>query len=293
MIAKARLKSLVEKYQTAKLNGQLKNSSEATMRTWIDELLSIFDWNVQNTQQVLTEHSLGVKEKNRLRSIGSSNTRPDYTLVNGKVMLAFVDAKSLFVNIEKEKDVAFQIRSYGWSIGAPFSVVTNFEQLAIYDCSIMPNITDEPHYSRLYLFTYDEYVDKYDIINSYLHRVNVIEGNIRIISGKGNTLDEKFSKLLGEIRIDLAKAILKKNEISNINVLSYYVQTIINRILFIRVCESRTLEIDGLLKQFAQTNFWEEFKKCSYADFYNHYDGPMFKKIPPLYDLSIDNEEFS
>ena len=293
MIAKARLKSLVEKYQTAKLNGQLKNSSEATMRTWIDELLSIFDWNVQNTQQVLTEHSLGVKEKNRLRSIGSSNTRPDYTLVNGKVMLAFVDAKSLFVNIEKEKDVAFQIRSYGWSIGAPFSVVTNFEQLAIYDCSIMPNITDEPHYSRLYLFTYDEYVDKYDIINSYLHRVNVIEGNIRIISGKGNTLDEKFSKLLGEIRIDLAKAILKKNEISNINVLSYYVQTIINRILFIRVCESRTLEIDGLLKQFAQTNFWEEFKKCSYADFYNHYDGPMFKKIPPLYDLSIDNEVFN
>ena len=68
---KEELISLVNRYQTAKDNGQLQNASEATMRTWIDELLSLFDWNVQNTQQVLTEHSLGRAERARLHEIGS------------------------------------------------------------------------------------------------------------------------------------------------------------------------------------------------------------------------------
>jgi predicted type IV restriction endonuclease len=93
------LKALVERYQKAKSNMQLQNSSEATMRAWIDEFLRIFGWDVQNTHQVLTEHSLGRNERSRLREIGSTNTRPDYTLVNGKVMLAFVDAKKLAVLI--------------------------------------------------------------------------------------------------------------------------------------------------------------------------------------------------
>ena len=43
------LKSLVDRYKVAKANGSLENSSEATMRTWIDELLSLFGWNVQGS----------------------------------------------------------------------------------------------------------------------------------------------------------------------------------------------------------------------------------------------------
>ena len=106
------LSSLIKRYQEAKDNGQLQNASEATMRTWIDELLSLFGWDVQNTQQVLTEHTLNKSERARLNVIGSTNTRPDYTLVNGMVKLAFVDAKSLDINIENDKSVAFHIRSY-------------------------------------------------------------------------------------------------------------------------------------------------------------------------------------
>ena len=122
MTIKDRLQNLVSRYQTAKSKGQLQEASEATMRTWIDELLSLFGWNVQNTHQVLTEHTLGKDEKKKLQGIGSNNTRPDYTLVNGTVRLSFVDAKSLAVNIGEDKNAAFQIRSYGWSISAPFSL---------------------------------------------------------------------------------------------------------------------------------------------------------------------------
>lgn len=292
MAAIDRLKTLVERFQAAKTNLQLENSSEATIRAWIDELLSIFGWDVQNTQQVQTEHTLGRSERERLHGIGSTNTRPDYTLVNGNVPLAFIDAKSLGVDIEHDKDAAFQIRSYGWSIGAPFSIVTNFEQMAVYNCSVMPNVNDEADFARTFFFICDQYIENFETLQAILLRSNVIAGNLRLTHGNENALDGNFSIMLGEIRKELAKAIIKNNQIDNISTLSYYVQTIINRILFIRVCESRGLEIEGLLKRFSEGNFWNEFKNSSYADFYNHYDGPMFKRIPPLQSLSIDNEVF-
>lgn len=286
------LNALIVRYQKAKDNGQLQNASEATMRTWIDELLSLFGWDVQNTQQVLTEHTLNKTERARIHEIGSTNTRPDYTLVNGRVKLAFVDAKSMDVNIENDKSAAFQIRSYGWSIGAPFSIVTNFEQLAIYDCSVMPDVNDNADYARRYLLKYDQYEEMSAILETFIGRSNVISGNTIIVRSKGNALDERFSSMLGNVRKDFAKAILLHNPINNTKLLSYYVQTIINRILFIRVCESRGLETDGLLQQFATQGFWNAFKESSYADFYEHYDGPMFKRIPPLQSLIIDNDVF-
>lgn len=286
------LQNLVDRFSQAKINGKLNNASEATMRTWIDEFLSVFGWNVQDTHQVLTERTLDKEERQKLKAIGSTNVRPDYTLVNGKVPLAFVDAKSLEVNIETSKEVAFQIRSYGWSIGAPFSIVTNFEQLAIYDCSYMPRINDEASYARRFYATAEEFVGKFETLETFLSRSNVLAGNVKFVQQKGHALDENFSKMLGEARIEFAKAIIEKNQIESVGVLSYYVQTIINRILFIRVCESRGLEVDGLLNKFAQGNFWEEFKNSSYGDFYDHYDGPMFKKIPSLQSVQIDNAVF-
>lgn len=289
---KDELKALILRFQKAKERGLLQNASEATMRAWIDEFLSLFGWDVQNTQQVLTEHTLNRTERARLNEIGSTNIRPDYTLVNGRVKLAFVDAKSLDVNIENDKSVAFQIRSYGWSIGAPFSVVTNFEQLAIYDCSVMPDVDDDASFARPYLLRYDQYVEKAETLEAFLDRGNIISGHTIFVHEKGDALDEKFSAMLGEVRKDLAKAILLHNNIRSTVALSYYVQTIINRILFIRVCESRDLEQEGLLKQFASQGFWDSFKASSYAEFYDRYDGPMFRRIQPLQSLRIDNDVF-
>lgn len=286
------LRALVDRFLQARSSGQLHNSSEATIRTWIDDLLKIFGWDVHNTNQILTEHSLGRTERAKLRQIGSSNIRPDYTFVNGSVALAFLDAKSPAVNIQNDKDAAFQIRSYGWSIGAPFSIVTNFQQLAIYDCSIIPHVDEEANFAQVYFFTCDQFVANYEILKKFLLRTNLLAGDIKFAAPKGNALDERFSKILGDTRLELARSILRHNDVDNVNTLSFYVQTIIDRILFIRVCESRGLETDGLLRNFAESGFWENFKNCSYADFYDRYDGPMFRRILPLQSLSIGNDVF-
>ena len=61
------LQNLVNRFSQAKINGNLNNASEATIRTWIDELLSVFEWNVQDTHQVLTERTLDKEERHKLK----------------------------------------------------------------------------------------------------------------------------------------------------------------------------------------------------------------------------------
>jgi hypothetical protein len=46
----------------------------------------------------------------------------------------FVEAKKPSVRLEHDKGPAFQTRRYGYSASLPISIVTNFNQLVIYDC---------------------------------------------------------------------------------------------------------------------------------------------------------------
>ena len=141
-------RAFITNYQEACKRGELDMASEETIRAWINQMLAVFGWNVRNTNHVLQEVQLETLERVALSGIGSTNTRPDYTLMNGRVRLFFLDAKKRTVNIREDKGVAFQIRSYGWSIGASYSVVTNMDELAIYDCTAMPRHSRAPHARR-------------------------------------------------------------------------------------------------------------------------------------------------
>lgn len=286
-------KSLIAAYQEACLRGELDMASEETIRTWINQMLAIFGWDVRNTNLVLQEVSLGITERTALCEIGSSNTRPDYTLMNGRVRLFFLDAKKQSVNIKDDKSVAFQIRSYGWSIGATYSVVTNMDELAIYDCMAMPRHTDNADFARIVYLKTSELADNFELLNSYLGRQEAVR---RIQSARfagRDSIDKNFSRALCHIRLDLAQAIINGNNGAvSITDLNLWTQIILNRILFIRVCEARGLEKEGLLREYADVDFWTQFKSSSYIAFYEHYDGPMFARISQIQNLNIDNAIF-
>lgn len=286
-------RAFVASYQEACERGELEMASEETTRTWINQMLAIFGWDVKNTNHVLQEVPLEIMERAALNEIGSTNTRPDYTLMNGQVRLFFLDAKKRTVNIKDDKSVAFQIRSYGWSIGASYSVVTNMDELAIYDCTAMPRHTDNADFARVVYLRTENYTDNFNRLNSFLGREETINNSHRMRFVGKDSIDKNFSKALSCVRLNLAQAIIAGNRrtisIADINL---WTQIILNRILFIRVCEARGLERDGLLKNFAATDFWLQFKRSSYIDFYEHYDGPMFARIRQIQDLIIDNVVF-
>ena len=297
---KDRLRQLIEKYQSFKEQRRLDLSSEETIRTWINELLAIFDWDVMDTSQVLQEKVLSKGEKAKLEEIGSSSTRPDYTFKIGNEKLTFLDAKATNVNIENNATAAFQIKSYGWSILAPCAFITNFEEFAIYDCTYIPSQDQNANLGRLY-FTINDYLNNFEVFENHLLRSNILSGSLSkrysdTLRTERNiqklTPDFVFAEQLSVFRLSLAKDILENNaQIINNNseLLAYLTQVIINRIIFIRICEARRIEKEGLLLDFQEKGFWSEFKESSYNDFYEHYDGPLFERINSFQEIEISD----
>lgn len=299
---KDRLQALIEEYQAFKNDGKLDLSSEETIRAWLNAMLEIFGWDVRDTSQVLQEKVLSIAEKERLKEIGSSSTRPDYTFKIAKQKLTFLDAKALYVNLETDSVAAFQIKSYGWSISAPCAFISNFEQFVIYNCTYIPQREQSANFGRIFL-SLDEYIDNFEVLEQHLLKENIYNGVLNEIYSDGNKIrgvdtispDFAFADLLSEFRLGLASDIYEKNQafIANNNeLLSYVVQVIINRILFIRICEARKIEENGLLLQFKENGFWENFKASSYMEFYEHYDGPLFERIDAIHNLTITDGVF-
>lgn len=300
---KQKLAELIAEYNKFKEQGKLDLTSEETIRTWLNEFLDIFDWDVRDTSQILQEKVLSKVEKEKLKEIGSQNTRPDYTFKVARQKLTFLDAKDISVNIYEDKEAAFQIKSYGWSILAPCAFISNFEELAIYDCTYTPERGQNANLGRLY-FTIDDYIDKFEILEAHFLKENIYSGKLDEIYSttlQGNryvektTPDFKFAQQLSDFRLSLATDILNNNADyirSNSANLSYIVQIIINRILFIRVCEARKIEEDGLLLLFNENGFWNEFKNSSYFEFFEHYDGPLFDRINAIHEIEISNDVF-
>ena len=300
---KEKLAELIAEYNKFKQAGKLDLTSEETIRTWLNELLAIFDWDVRDTSEVLQEKVLSKAEKEKLKEIGSQNTRPDYTFRIAKQKLTFLDAKDISVKIFDDAEAAFQIKSYGWSILAPCAFISNFEEFAIYDCTYTPEQNQDPNLGRLY-FTIDDLVANFDLLEEHLLKENIYKGRLNELYSatmqdnkyvQKITPDLRFAAQLSEFRVALASDILNKNPAyiaDNAANLSYIVQIIINRILFIRVCEARKIEEDGLLLSYKAEGFWDAFKNSSYFEFFEHYDGPLFDRVNAIHEITVSNEVF-
>ncbi|MCM1003060.1 MAG: BREX-1 system adenine-specific DNA-methyltransferase PglX [Candidatus Gastranaerophilales bacterium] len=298
--AKENLKNLISEYEKFISNSAQDEISEETIRGWLNKFLEIFDWDVRQTNEILQERKLKGAYAQRLKDIESEHNKPDYTFVNGKHIKTFLDAKSLKVDIFNDNEVAFQIRSYGWSAMVPCAFVSNFSQLVIYDCTFTPNIQQDASLGTR-KFTYKEYLDNFDFLYNHFNKENVYKNCLEImyspkkIEGTQN-LDNNFTEFLSEFRFILAGQLIRHNNtlINNINLLNFIVQIIIDRIIFIRVCESRGFEQIFTLKNFIKhkDGFWNKFKHSCYFDFYEHYDGAMFSLDHLLDNIEIDNRIF-
>ena len=80
-------------------------------------------------KDVIHEYSLKTKDVREA---------PDYCFRIGGTRKFFVEAKKPSVNVKDDIHPAFQLRSYAWSAKLPLSVLTDFEEFAVYDCRIPP-----------------------------------------------------------------------------------------------------------------------------------------------------------
>ena len=110
-------------------------------REFIDPFFTALGWDVANK----TGHAEAYKDviHEGAIKVGGSTKAPDYCFRVGGVRKFFVEAKKPVVGVKDEPGPAYQLRRYAWSNKLPLSIVTDFEELAVYDCRIKPDPTDK------------------------------------------------------------------------------------------------------------------------------------------------------
>ncbi len=315
MSAPAIIQDLVNRFRDARELYRSGRYNEAQLRQeFLNPLFETLGWDMYNRSNFAPQYREVIHEDS-LEDQGSLKA-PDYAFRIGTTRKFFVEAKKPAVDIRYDIHPAYQLRRYAWNAHLPLSILTDFEELAVYDCRTRPDPTDSAATGRVMLFTFEEYLTRWDELAAIFSKDAVWNGSFdRYAEGskgkRGTTeVDAEFLKEIEQWRLLLARNIALRNFRPSSNPviasgaseakqsqsgddlasftpssaavgggsgggslnlvnngkppaqasnphraerqLNYAVQTTIDRILFLRICEDRKIEPTDQLLQIAE-----------------------------------------
>jgi len=277
------IKELVAKYEAGREFYLTDRYNETEVRNeFLDPLFHLLGWDIMNASAKPT-HEREVLVEEPLKFGDSEHAKkPDYTFRLFSERKFFLEAKKPCVNIATDSSPAHQCRRYGYTANLKISVLSNFEWLYIYDTSVKVKEDDDNTVALICRYHYTEYEKKFEELKEFLGRESVYSGqfdevwkNIEVRL-KQWSVDKQFLKQINDWRIMLGGEIL--NVIPNIDMesLNDEVQSYINKILFLRVCEDRNIETYKELLCIANENkFPALIEKFREAD--TRYNSGLFK----------------
>ncbi|HQT95244.1 MAG TPA: type I restriction enzyme HsdR N-terminal domain-containing protein, partial [Thermoanaerobaculaceae bacterium] len=250
MAAPRELERLVERFDRNIASYESGAYNEAQVRDeFIDPMFELLGWDMHNRQDHAEAYKDVIHED--AIQIGGTTKAPDYCFRIGGTRKFFLEAKKPSVSIKDQPSPAYQLRRYAWSAKLPLSLLTDFGELAVYDCRVKPEKTDKPAIARLNYLTCDQYAERWDELAGIFSKDAVLKGSFDRFAGatKGKrgtaAVDAAF---LGEIerwRDSLARNIAIRNPRLGIRELNEAVQRTIDRIIFLRICEDRGIETES------------------------------------------------
>ncbi len=245
----ARLVEMFEQNREDYLHGRY--SETQLRREYLDPLFKALGWDVDNTQGYAEAYK-DVIHEDAIR-IGSATKAPDYCFRIGGTRKFFVEAKAPTVNLKDNTEPAYQVRRYAWSAKLPLSILTDFEEFAVYDCRERPASSDKASKGRVKYYRYTDYAEHWDEIAAIFSREAVLKGSFDKYAvsekrKKGTAqVDDAFLAEIEDWRDKLARNIALRNPDLSNRQLNYAVQVTIDRIIFLRICEDRGIERYGEL----------------------------------------------
>lgn len=293
-----KISELVERFEEQYTSYKKADYNETlTRRDFIDPFFKVLGWDIDN-EQGYAEAYREVIHEDKVK-IGSATKAPDYSfrLVGGK-RLFFVEAKKPSVVIKGDILPAYQVRRYGWSAKLSISIITDFEEFAIYDCTKKPIPTDKASVARVKHITYKDYLKEFDFIWDTFSKERVLKGSFdKFVLGTANkkgtaTVDKEFLQSLDSWRTYLANSISWNNKDLDEDEINFAVQQTIDRIIFLRIAEDRSVEPYGNLKiTLKQGDYYQNlFSIFKEAD--DKYNSGLFnfKKDQISKNLKVDNK---
>lgn len=293
---------------------------------YIDPFWMLLGWDVQNTAQsapqdveVVVEPSMDSVDDDGLRS-----RQPDYLFrVNGFARFV-VEAKKPSVELDADKRAIFQAKRYAWSAAIPFAILTDFEQFRLYDTTLKP-ILHEPARGRVDEFSLDfqHYPEQWDVLARTFARAAVAGGSLEALRAKirkvpagrrlrsvdrmlidlrgDEPVDQVFLAYLDTHRQHFARHIYRHNRklfpeadtLHGAARLTEAVQRLMDRLVFMRVCEDRNVSEWGGLRATLHrigseggdlyAALCERFRELDRS-----YNGYLFKTHPLSEALDVD-----
>jgi len=283
-VLRERVTELVQTYSDNYPQFQRATYNETQVRVdFVNRFFKLLGWDVDNERglpqhlrEVTHEATVIVEEDGVHRS-----KKPDYSFRVGTDVLYFLETKKPAVNITVDAAPAFQLRRYGWSGNLKISVLTNFTDLYIYDCSIRPREGDDIGVAMIAHYHFDEYVEHFQEIYNMLSKEAVLEGEFEHRFGnirsalRREPFDQYFLDQIRNWRNMLGADILFNNPDIDVETLNIFVQRVLNRVIFLRICEDRCFEDYESLK--AITTYQELRGLFAAAD--QKYDSGLFELL--------------
>jgi hypothetical protein len=225
---------------------------EANTRTdFIDPLFKLLGWDVANTAGYAEQYREVIREDKV--SIEGGTKAPDYCFRIGGVRKFFVEAKKPSVDLRNDPSPAYQLRRYAYSAKLPLSILTDFQEFAVYDTRIKPGPNDSASVARIQYFTFESYPGKWAFLTGTFSREAILHGAfdkyVEDTRSKRGTseVDKEFLNLIDQWREKLARNIALRNRNLPLHQLNFAVQKTIDRIVFLRIAEDRGIDIYGTL----------------------------------------------
>lgn len=214
-------------------------------REFLDPFFEALGWDVANKQGHAEAYKDVIHED--AIKIGGNTKAPDYCFRIGGARKFFLEAKKPAVNVKDEISPAYQLRRYAWSAKLPLSILTDFEEFAVYDCRTRPNPSGKPGIGRIHYWTYRDYLDKWNEIASIFSKEAVLKGSFDKYAATDRkrgtaTVDVEFLKEIEIWREALAKNFALRNPKLTVPELNFAVQRTIDRLIFLRIAEDRGIE---------------------------------------------------
>ncbi len=214
-------------------------------RDFIDPLFGALGWDIDN-RAGYAEAYRDVIHEDAIK-VGGATKAPDYCFRIGGMRKFFVEAKKPSVNIAHDVHPVYQLRRYAWSAKLPLSILTDFEEFAVYDCRIRPKPADKATIGRTMYLKYTDYTDKWDDITAVFSKEAILQGSFdKYVVGRKKRgtaeVDGEFLKEIEKWRAALARNIALRNPRLKVRELNFAVQRTIDRIIFLRMAEDRGIE---------------------------------------------------
>jgi len=248
----AKIQELVERFERNSDAYRSPEYKEARLRQeFVDPFFGALGWDMRN-ESGYAEPYKDVIHEDSIKVAGGPKA-PDYCFRVGGTRKFFVEAKKPSEDVHHDRESAYQLRRYGWTAKLPLSILTDFEEFAVYDCRVRPAESDSASKARMKYLTYDDYLTHWDEIESVFAKDAILKGAFdgyaESAKKKRGTaeVDDAFLGEIDEWRTLLARNLALRNPKLTQHELNFAVARTIDRIIFLRMCEDRGIEDYGQL----------------------------------------------